>query len=135
MKRLPALLALSGALLLNSSLSAQEREIQRALVERDQMSAEFAARANGVAPQALSDLHARQLRDVMAIPVSPEKRPYQRARMADERVLLLSPPTRKSGSEPDLRKSGSAPDFNAPLPLPGGPRGGVDPVLPQGFPG
>jgi hypothetical protein len=121
MKRLFATVVLLGTSL---GGQAQEQEIQRALVQRDQMSAEFAARARGVPSQDLSDLHARQLRDVMTIPVSPELRPWQRARMAEEQILMLSPPVRRSVPDPDL----------SPLPLPGGPRGGVDPVLPQGLP-
>ena len=100
---------------------AQEREIQRALVQRDQQSAEFAA---GVQATALSSLHARQLGDVMAIPLAPELRPYQRVRMAEERELVFAPPVRRSVPDPEL----------SPLPLPGGARSGVDPVLPQGLP-
>ena len=100
---------------------AQEREIQRALIQRDQQSAEFAA---GVQAPALSSLHARQLGEVMAIPRPPELRPYQRFRMAEERELVFAPPVRKSVPDTDL----------APLALPGGARGGVDPVLPQGLP-
>jgi hypothetical protein len=130
MMRIAALL-LAGTCL---GAQAQEQEIQRALVQRDQQSAEFAAGAH--AP-ALSSLHARQLGDVMAIPLAPELRPYQRFRMAEERELVFAPPVVKSGSEPDFRgssKSGSDPDFTAPLALPGGARSGVDPVLPQGLP-
>ncbi|HWA39308.1 MAG TPA: hypothetical protein VG873_15730 [Burkholderiales bacterium] len=118
MRRLLALLLLPAAL----GLQAQEREIQRALVERDQQSAEFAA---GARASELAPLHGRQLMEITVVPIPPELRPYQRSRMAEERELVLSPPIRKSGSEPDL----------LPLPLPGGPRHGVDPVLPQGFPG
>ncbi len=120
MKRLFATLILLGIPL---GAQAQEQEIQRALVQRDQMSAEFAARARGIPTQDLSDLHARQLRDVMTIPVAPEFRPYQRARMAEERALVLSPPVKRSVPDPDL----------LPLPLPGGPQPGVDPVTPPGL--
>jgi hypothetical protein len=118
MRRSLALLLLAAS----PGLPAQEREVQRALVERDQQSAEFAA---GVRAPDLAPLHGRQLTEITVVPVPPELRPYQRSRMAGERELVLSPPIRKSGSEPGLR----------PLPLPGGPRHGVDPVLPQGFPG
>ncbi len=116
MIRIAALL-LAGACL---GAQAQEREIQRALVQRDQQSAEFAA---GARAPALSPLHARQLSDVMAVPVAPELRPYQRSRMAEEREVIFAPPVRKSVPDTVL----------SPLPLPGGPRGGVDPVLPQGL--
>ena len=120
MIRLAALVLLGACL----GAQAQEREIQRALVERDQQSAAFAAGLRGVPPPAVSELHARQLSDVMAISLPDELRAWQRFRMAEERALVLPPPVRRSGPDPDL----------APLPLPGGPRRGVDPVLPQGFP-
>jgi hypothetical protein len=108
---------------------AQESEIQRALVQRDQQSAEFAAGVRGVPPGAASGLHARQLSEIAATPLAPELRPYQRMRMGEERALVLTPPNvRKSGSDPESKPASS------PLPLPGGPRGGVDPVLPQGLP-
>ena len=116
MMRIAALL-LAGTCL---GAQAQEQEIQRALVQRDQQSAEFAA---GAHVPGLSSLHARQLADVMAIPLAPELRPYQRLRMAEERELVFAPPVRRSVPDPDL----------TPLPLPGGARGGVDPVLPQGL--
>jgi hypothetical protein len=118
MRRSLALLLLAAS----PGLPAQEREIQRALVERDQQSAEFAA---GVKGGTLSTLHSRQLGEIATTPRPPELRPYQRLRMSEERELVLSPPLRRSVPDPDL----------APLPLPGGPRHGVDPVLPQGFPG
>ena len=70
----------------------------------------------------------------MTVPLPAELRPWQRFRMAEERAFVLPPPVLKSGSEPDFRKSGSDPDFATPLPLPGGPGRGVDPVLPQGLP-
>jgi len=94
-----------------------EQAIQRALIERDQQSAEFAARLQG---RSLDALHARQLLE----PAS-QFPDYDRSRMAreGEAVLQLPPPV--------VRKSGSEPDFRSPLPLPGGPRPGVDPVAPQ----
>ena len=99
------------------AISANEPEIQRALIQRDQQSAEFSNRA-------LERIHARQRPDPA---IAPELRPYERSSMARERdaaLLRLSPPVRKSGSDPDLR----------PLPLPGGPRHGVDPVPAHGTP-
>jgi hypothetical protein len=91
-----------------------ERAIQRELIERDQQSAEFAARLHG---RSLDTLHARQLLE----PASPFP-DYDRSRMAQERgaVLQLPPPVVRAPGKPE-----------APLPLPGGPRPGVDLVAPQ----
>jgi hypothetical protein len=65
------------------------------------------------------------------VPLSPNSSvatqllPYQRARMAEEREgsreLRLAPPIVRSPVSPEERT----------LPLPGGPRPGVDPVTPQ----
>jgi len=118
-------LALLAALLAGGA-GAQEAEIQRALVQRDQQSAAFAAGVRGPLPAAAAELHARQLSEVMATPLAAELRPYQRMRMAEERALVLPPPVVRGSSV-------AVPDL-APLPLPGGPRRGVDPVLPQGLP-
>ncbi len=118
--------------LLGWPLSAipNEQEIQRALIQRDQQSAEFAA---GVNRPALQQLHDDQLREA-GRPLHPDPeiarqlRPYERERMARERegfVLRLPPPRPNSGSDPDLR----------PLPLPGGPRHGVEPVPAHGVGG
>ena len=97
-------------------------EIQRALVQRDQMTAEFAASLRGAAaPASLEALHARQLGEVM-LPLAPELRPYQRSRMAQERELVLAPPVARAEATP------------APLSLPGRARRGVDPVAPDRFP-
>ena len=103
-----------------------EQEIQRALIERDQQSAEFAA---GVNRGSLENLHQRQLLEA-GRPLHPDPeiarqlRPYERERMARERegfVLRLPPPR--------------VTDPGKPLPLPGGPRHGVDPVPSQGVGG
>ena len=101
--------------------SGQTPEIQRALIQRDQQSAEFAARVRGADASSLERLHARQLTDV-TLPLHPDPviarqlQPYERQKMADERALMLPPPVaRLAPLEP-------------PLPLPGGPRHGVDPV-------
>jgi hypothetical protein len=89
-------------------------EIQRALIELDRRSAEFARGSPSppLDPHAGRPLHpdpeiARQLR------------PYERMKLAEEReanVLRLPPPV----VQPAVRKDGK------PLPLPGGPRPGVD---------
>ena len=101
--------------------SGQELEIQRALIQRDQQSAEFAARVRGADTSSLERLHARQLIDATR-PLHPDPviarqlHPYQRQKMTDERALALPPPlVRLTPLEP-------------PLPLPGGPRHIVDPI-------
>lgn len=101
--------------------SGQELEIQRALIQRDQQSAEFAARVRGADTSSLERLHARQLIDATR-PLHPDPviarqlHPYQRQKMTDERALALPPPVvRLAPLEP-------------PLPLPGGPRHRVDPI-------
>ena len=109
---------------------AQEQDIQRALIQRDQQSAEFAARVRGGDTSALEQLHARQLRDA-ALPLNPDPaiarqlEPYQRQKMADERVLAFPPPVIQAVRPP-------APPVSKPLPFPGGERQGIDPVPPQG---
>jgi hypothetical protein len=110
---------------------AQQQEINRALIQRDQQSAEFAAQLRGSQDRAqLETLHARQLSEALT-PLSPDPAvasallPYQRARMGEERVLRLAPP---AGMPPAPRA-----DVRSPLPLPGGPRPGVDPVTPESF--
>jgi len=99
-----------------------EQEIQRALIQRDQQSAEFAA---GVNRGSLENLHQRQLLEA-GRPLHPDPEiarqlgPYERERMARERegfVLQLPPPKVHQAEKP--------------LPLPGGPRHGVDPVPSQ----
>jgi hypothetical protein len=92
--------------------SNHEKEVERALIERDRQSAEFANRS-------LEGFHARQLTE--------PGRPDERARQAREREAeaLRSPPGR-SGSDPEF-----GPDYR-PLPLPGGPVHGVDPIPAQG---
>ena len=107
----------------------QQREVQRALIQRDQQSAEFAAQIRGAQDaRDLQGLHARQLLEAQQ-PLSADPafdaqlRPLQRERMAEERVLRFAPPL--------VRAKPSAP----PLPLPGGPKPLVEPVTPQGFGG
>lgn len=73
---------------------AQEQEIQRAVIERDQRTEEFAARLRG-APleeiQRLENLSARQLQEVRP-DLPQELRPYERQKAAGEFVLRLPPP-------------------------------------------
>jgi hypothetical protein len=113
---LAAVLAGAGSLAL-----AQEQEIQRALIQRDQQSAEFAARTRGADTMRLEQLHARQLLDAMARPVQPELRPYERQKMADERVLVFPPPAVTAEKPREERL----------LPLPGRSERLIDPVPAQ----
>ena len=107
-------------------VSASDIEIQRSVIQRDQQSAEFAARVRGQDTTRLEQLHARQLSEVYRPPLHPDPevarqlQPYQRQKMADERVLVLPPPTQTLAKPPEK-----------PLPLPGGPRPGVELVPPQ----
>ena len=90
-------------------------EIQRAVMQLDQRTAEF---ARGVAPQPLPPAAGKPLH---ADPViARELRPYERMKMAEQHVLQLPPPVVQRKRE-------------KPLPLPGGPRPGVDPVTPPGL--
>jgi hypothetical protein len=72
----------------------------------------------------LQHFHAMQLRDA-GRPLHPDPeiarqlQPYERQKLADERVLMLPPPVIQV--KPAER----------PLPLPGGPRHGVDPIPAQ----
>jgi hypothetical protein len=109
---------------------ANDQEIQRAIVQRDQQSASFAAGVRGGPDRATLDaLHARQLNEVTTPPLHPDPavarqmQPYQRQKMADERALVLPPPVIQSSTT-----------SNKPLPLPGGPGHVVDPIPAQGTP-
>lgn len=92
--------------------SAQQQEIQRMLIERDRQSAEFSR------PE-LRDLHQRQ--DLRGIAPRPDERSAQ-ARERDAELLRTAP---RPLPHPDAR----------PLPLPGGPQHGVDPIPVQGVGG
>jgi hypothetical protein len=111
------------------SCLANDQEIQRALIQRDQQSAEFAAGVRGGDRASLEALHARQRLEVTTQTLHPDPavarqlEPYQRQRMADERALVLAPPVIQKPKEAEK-----------PLPLPGGPRHGVDPVTAHGTP-
>ena len=132
MKRILGL-ALAGAAF---AALAQEQDIQRALIQRDQQSAEFAARVRGPADakaggsdtKRLEQLHSEQLRDA-GRPLDPDPhvarqlRPYERQRMADERVLVLPPPV--------MRVQPAAENESRPLTPPTEPRRLVDPIPPQ----
>jgi hypothetical protein len=108
MKRLLAALALLPAL----ACADPAADIQRALIQRDRQSAEFAR------PE-LRDLHLEQDRQALM-------RPDERAAQARERDAYLLR-EREAPAVPPV------PD--RPLPLPGGPRHGVDPIPVQGVGG
>jgi len=114
------------ALFAGNAAAQNTQEIQRALIQRDQQSAEFAQR--GVeARRALENLHADQLRDA-GRPLSPdpviarELLPYERQTMARERMMLppIDQPAIRSGSDPDLKA--------LPLPASDGPPHLVMPI-------
>jgi hypothetical protein len=85
---------------------AQEQEVQRALFQRDQQSAEFALQLKqsqeGATPspgdnrqlnerQRLENLSSQQLLNVEKDPPQ-APRPYERQKAADERTFMLPPP-------------------------------------------
>ena len=129
MKRLAILIAWGMAV----PCQANDQEIQRALVQRDQQSAAFAAGVRGGDRASLDALHARQLTEVGTQSLHPDPavarqmQPYQRQKMADERALVLPPPVIQSV------KAAEKPAFS-PSPLPGGPGHVVDPIPAQGTP-
>ena len=116
------LLAAIAASAIAGSCLANDQEIQRALIQRDQHSAEFAAGVRGGDRASLEALHARQRLEVTTQALHPDPavarqlEPYQRQKMADERALVLSPPVLQ------VRPA------EKPLPLPGGPGHVVDPI-------
>jgi hypothetical protein len=117
----------AAALSLSCAAQDSSKEIQRALIQRDQQSAEFAAGARGGDRAALENLHARQLLEITTPGVERHLQPYQRQKMAEERTLVLPPPViqqSKAAEKPAL----------SPSPLPRGPEHVVDPIPAQGTP-
>jgi hypothetical protein len=106
-RALAALLCLLAAPAAFCQIPQQQIEIQRALIQRDQQSADFARRGN-------DNLNASQLRDA-GRPLNPdpaiarELLPYERQQMARDREMF--PPL---GDKP-----AAAPKTYQPLPLPG----------------
>jgi hypothetical protein len=91
--------------------SLREQEIQRAIIQLDQRSADF---ASGRQSPPLDPMVGRSLHPDPDI--ARQMRPYERMRAAEARetsVLQLPPPV--------VRKD------EKPLPLPGGPRGALEP--------
>jgi hypothetical protein len=120
-KRLAASAVLAAAAL---PAPAQDAEIQRALIQRDQQSAEFAARVHGQDTRRLEQLNSRQLIEAVR-PVQPEPPSYQRQKMADERLLVLPPPLIRERPVPQREPRPL-------LALPGGTSPLVDPIPAQG---
>jgi hypothetical protein len=105
--------ALLAALLITAGARAEgEDPAQRALIERDRQGAEFAH------PE-LRELHNAQ--DQAHRPARPDERA---AEQRERDAYLLRRPV----------PAAPPPDY-APLPLPGGPRQGVEPVTPAGVGG
>ena len=100
-------------------------EAQRSVIQRDQQSAEFAARARGADTTRLEQLNARQLSEVVTQPMPEHLRDYQRQKMAGERALVLPPPVVTVPKEREKAETRA-------LPLPSGTRPGVDPIPVQG---
>jgi hypothetical protein len=100
-----------------------EQEVQRALIELDRRSAEF---ARGQPPS------STPLPPYAGQPLSPDPevarqlRPYERMRIAEEgaHVLQLSPPVNRTEEKASSKEKGSF----KPLPLPRRPESVVDPV-------
>ena len=95
----------------------QDRAVQRALIQRDQQSAEFSA---GARRGELETLHQKQLLESTTVR---QPAAYQRGRMAQERNAVLL-----RGETPAVAAPGQAA-----LPLPGGPAHLVEPVPAHGL--
>ena len=95
--------------------SLREQEIQRAIIQLDQRSADF---ASGRQSPPLDPMVGRALHPDPD--VARQMRPYERMRAAEARetsVLQLPPPVVRN----------AVPKNEKPLPLPGGPRGALEP--------
>jgi len=129
MKRAGALLWLALPAAALAQLPQQQIEINRALIQRDQQSADFARGAAGADRAAGDALNARQLRDA-GQPLSPdpalarELQPYQRETMSREREMF--PPL----NDRPVPAAKPAPKVDTGLPLPGsgGPPQVVEPI-------
>ena len=125
--RLSALALLACAAPALAQLPQQQIEIQRALIQRDQQSADFARGATGSGRAAGDAMNARQLRDA-GVPLSPdpavarELLPYQRESMARERESSAG----KIETEKPKAKAGYPP---LPRPGSGGPPQVVEPLI------
>jgi hypothetical protein len=110
--RTAAFLALLAVALPSFAQQPHAQEIQRALIQLDERGAAF---ARGSPPQPVDPHAGRPLHPDPEI--ARELRPYERMKAAEAReanVLRLPPPVVRKDAKP--------------LPLPGGPRAGVDSV-------
>jgi hypothetical protein len=99
--------------------SLREQEIQRAIIQLDQRSADF---ASGRQSPPLDPTVGRVLQSDPDI--ARQMRPYERMRAAEARetgVLQLPPPAVRNEVRNEARK------LDKPSPLPGGPRGALEP--------
>jgi hypothetical protein len=118
MKLAAALLALCPLACLAQS-PLQEQEIQRAIIQLDQRSADF---ARGTTSPLMDPFVGRSLSPDPDI--ARQMRPYERMKAAEARdanVLQLPPPVVRNEVRDAARKE------EKPLPLPGGPRGALEP--------
>jgi len=125
----PKALLLLAPLAAGAQQAAHEAAIQRALIQRDQQSADFAAQIRGgeEARRQMELLHAQQLRENPRPGTPRELMPYERQRLSSEsdNVLRLTPPVTRPSADALLK----------PLPLPRGPRPAVEPVAPPSLGG
>jgi hypothetical protein len=91
---------------------AQEQDIQRALIQRDQQSASFALQlrqsqqkdtSNHLAERHWFDNLSAWLIRSVALYTPQELRPYERQKAADERLLLFAPPEARTQAPEKLR--------------------------------
>jgi hypothetical protein len=113
---------------MSAAAGAQDQDVHRALIQREQQSAEFAAQVRGGldARRAMEALHERQLRESNPA-LAPDLMPYERQRLSSgsQTLLQLTPPIERPPFDRLTR----------PSPLPGGPRPGVEPVAPPSLGG
>ena len=91
---------------------AQEQEIQRALIQRDQQSASFALQlrhsqqkdtSNHLAERHWFDNQAARQIQSVAMDTPQELRPYERQKAADEHLLQFAPPEVRMPAPDELR--------------------------------
>lgn len=101
---------------------AQEQAVQRALIERDQQSAQFAARLRGAPLVELQRLENTSAQQVLAVEkdLPQELRPYERQQAALARIVDSTPAAAQSSAASDVR------------PLPAGMPSAVDVIPVQG---
>jgi hypothetical protein len=113
-----AFLALALLPFVCAAQQPHQEEIQRAIIDLDRRSADFSASH----PPASDPLQPHVGRPLHPDPViARELQPYERMRMAEKQHVLRLPP-------PVVQQKAAKP-----LPLPGGPQPGVDPVTPPGL--